>query len=173
MLDLEGKKFGRLTAVRQAHKNKQSKYYWLFQCDCGRQTTVIPYDVTSGKTQSCGCYHVERASEANLKHGYSHVKGNSVYKIWIGMHDRCNRVTNKSYRYYGALGITYCSRWNSFENFLSDMGPRPSEEHTLERINPYGNYEPSNCKWATRSEQNNNNRRCYDQKQRASVLENL
>lgn len=171
-LNLTNQRFGRLVALEKLNKNNQGKYFWLFQCDCGKQTKVIPYDVTSGKTQSCGCYHIQCASEANFKHGYAN-KNDSTYKIWIGMHDRCNRVTHQDYKYYGGLGITYCIQWNEFENFLVDMGPRPSSNHTLDRINPFGNYEPDNCRWATQIEQVNNTRRQYEAKHRSELLETI
>ena len=98
------------------------------------------------------------------KHGETH--RTPEYKSWITMRQRCLNPNKDCYHYYGGRGITVCHRWrNSFENFLEDMDPRPSPELTLERNNNDGNYEPDNCKWATRKEQSQN-RRIMIKKQR-------
>ena len=89
-------------------------------------------------------------------HGWS---GTPEHKAWLNMRNRCRNQKNKMYARYGGRGIQVCSRWNSFECFIEDMGARPSPGHTVERINNDGNYEPSNVKWATRFEQNNNTSR--------------
>jgi len=81
-----------------------------------------------------------------------------MYNSWLGMRNRCSNPKNRLYKYYGGRGIVVCERWNSFDNFLADMGVRP-DGLTLERINNDGNYEPNNCKWATMAEQNRNRRR--------------
>jgi hypothetical protein len=82
-----------------------------------------------------------------------------AYNIWKKMHDRCNNQRAGNWRWYGGRGITVCSRWKSFAAFLQDMGPRPSREHSIDRIDNYRGYEPGNCRWATR-EQQHANRRC-------------
>jgi hypothetical protein len=94
-------------------------------------------------------YTGERAS--TFKHGWS---STITYKTWSSMHGRCTDPHNASYRLYGAKGITVCERWVRFEDFLADMGERPSRDYQIDRINPAGNYEPSNCRWPTRAEQN-------------------
>lgn len=95
------------------------------------------------------------ALKVTLKHGMCRT---AEYRAWSGMRDRCNRKGNAAWRYYGGRGITVCERWQSFENFLQDMGLRPSRQHSIDRINTDGNYEPGNCRWATKKEQSNNSR---------------
>lgn len=90
---------------------------------------------------------------ANRRHGASHT---TEYSVWLGMRKRCHYSKHPHYARYGGRGIKVCARWSVFENFFSDMGPRPSTSHTLDRINNDGNYEPSNCRWATAIEQRNN-----------------
>lgn len=94
-------------------------------------------------------YTGERAS--NYKHGWSNT---ITWKSWQSMHERCEDARNASFYLYGAMGITVCERWFDFENFLEDMGERPSKDHSIDRIDPKGHYEPSNCRWLTRAEQN-------------------
>jgi hypothetical protein len=91
------------------------------------------------------------AKASSYKHGWSHTP---TYKSWTSMHERCRDPRNASFRYYGGRGITVCERWQDFENFLADMGERPSLDHSIDRRDPAGNYEPGNCRWLTRAEQN-------------------
>src|SRR5258708_6328911 len=95
------------------------------------------------------CYE---ANPYNRTHGQSHAP---EYKVWKTIRDRCNNPKSKKYPYYGGRGIKLCERWNDYENFIADMGPRASGM-TIERVNNDGDYEPSNCKWATQAEQNRN-----------------
>lgn len=97
-----------------------------------------------------------------MTHGMSN---KSEYNIWCNIKTRCYNKKTKRYKDYGAIGIKVCEEWlNDFPKFLSDMGDRPSNKHSIERINPYGNYEPSNCKWATQTEQARNIRTRSDNK---------
>ena len=136
---------------------------WLFRCDCGKECKSSGSKVRSGHTKSCGCLAIERIRALGLSRrgfGTTHGRsGTSEYRTWCIMKQRCLNPKNKKYSYYGARGIRVCKRWlHSFENFLADMGPRPSKSFWLERINNDGNYAPRNCKWATVSEQMKNRR---------------
>ena len=110
----------------------------------------------SGDTKSCGC--LRRAVTASLKmtHGISHKSG--TYDIWVLMRQRCNNPKATGYAHYGGRGVTVCRRWDKYTNFLMDMGERP-DGLTLDRIDPHGNYEPTNCRWATWTTQNRNKRK--------------
>lgn len=146
--DRTGQKFGRLT-VTQTQPG-----VCLCTCDCGAQLSVRTNNLTSGNTQSCGCFHSDRSSEAHTTHGKT---DSQEYRIWLGIMSRCYNKNRTSYQLYGALGIIVADRWHDFANFLADMGPRPSSKHTVDRFpNGDGNYEPGNCRWATMKEQGNN-----------------
>lgn len=121
-------------------------------------------NLRSGGTVSCGCYHKDDLSERTRRHGaLAHWCGQAPaeYRIWQAMRQRCNDPSHHNFRHYGGRGIAVCSRWDSFEAFLADMGPRPSPKHSIDRIDVRGAYEPSNCRWAdakTQARNKNNNR---------------
>lgn len=152
-MDRTGIKYGMLTAEKRVESTRHGQARWVCRCDCGRRVTVIGVNLTSGMTQSCGCLRARRSREVNATHGMSK---KTEYTIWLNMRRRCTDPNVKGYKYYGGRGITVCERWNTFENFLADMGRRPSWELTLDRINVNGNYEPGNCRWATWKQQANN-----------------
>jgi len=159
--NLQGMKFGRLLVVSEYGRNNRKNVIWNCLCDCGKMSTVISNHLTKGNIKSCGCLSAEKAKSRMTTHGKSKTP---EYEIWCGMIKRCLNENNKSYVNYGGRGISVCERWGHFENFLADMGPRPSQYHSLERKEVDGNYNPENCKWATRTEQARNTRKRKDGK---------
>ena len=146
--DLTGQRFGRLLALSPIRQpGKRTKF--LCQCDCGEQSIVMSTNLKRGVTKSCGCLQKERAAAAKTKHGHTRrSKGStSTYNSWLGMKARCNNPGSPSYEDYGDKGIGYCKSWESFENFLEDMGERPDGK-TLHRLNNDHGYDKANCVWA-------------------------
>lgn len=154
MIDITDQKFNRLTAIKYSHR-KQWHYYWVFRCECGTEKPIRVDQVKSGTTKSCGCLNKELYKTRNVTHGMSKT---NIYRAWVGMVDRCSNIKNSKYGDYGGRGITVCDRWLTFVNFFQDMGGRPFQNAEIDRINNNGNYEPNNCKWSTRTEQNRNKR---------------
>ena len=131
------------------------------KCDCGNIWEGTIYNIIYGSTKSCGCYNKIWLKENKTKHSH-HIdnKPTSEYRTWSSMKQRCNNPKNKNWEYYGGRGIKVCDRWiNSFENFIKDMGLKPAIGYSIDRIDVDGNYEPTNCKWSTQSEQNYNRRK--------------
>lgn len=160
-IDLTKKVFGRLTVVRCAGTNKRGHLLWECICNCGEHTTVLGASLRNGQTKSCGC--LSKEGFTNLTHGHT-IGGHFTpeYQSWKGMRERCTNPKSSGYPNYGGRGIKICKRWaHSFENFFKDMGPRPKGK-TLDRKNNDKGYKPSNCRWATRSEQNKNQRRLLE-----------
>ena len=156
--DLTGKKFGKLKVIEYYGNNKYGKALWLCQCDCGKTKIIVGNSLLSKLTSSCGCFNKEMARNRKIKHNLSQGK---LYKVWQGMKTRCYNKNFIYFKNYGGRGINICNEWkndfSSFYNWAINNGYK--ENLTIDRINNDGNYEPSNCRWITRAEQNRNQRK--------------
>ena len=144
-----GKTFGRLTPIEKFPRYKGRKTYYKCNCVCGNEKIVSRDNLISGKVKSCGCLRKENTSNMFSKHKHSSEK---LYLVWKSMRKRCLNPNDKSYKHYGAKGVCVCKEWETYEPFREwayDNGYTESETYnhkTIDRINPYGNYEPSNCR---------------------------
>ena len=164
-IDLTGQKFGRLSVTRFVGTDHRGEAMWECVCECGTTKKVLGGHLRKGNVKSCGCLARELST---IRATNMHTKGNTrhngsktrLYTTWENMKTRCFNKNNKAYKWYGALGVTVCTEWLKFENFqqwAENSGYR--EDLTIERINPFGNYEPSNCTWIPKNEQRKNQRR--------------
>lgn len=152
-----GSKFGRLTAIAL-----DKPPYWRFKCSCGKTVRINLYSVVHRQQVSCGCYKNHLSTRRIIKFSITHGKSKlKIYQVWASMMARCYSRNSKTYKNYGARGITVCKRWKKFVNFLTDMGYRPSTQHSLGRISNEKGYYLKNCRWETRKQQGQNKRNCH------------
>lgn len=157
MHDLKGQRFGCLVALENVGSSKSKRRLWLCKCDCGNEKIVPSDSLINKNTKSCGCLNQKNPYLFKPKHGFC---GTRLYRIWKGIKSRCKNKTSTDYKWYGAKGVKVCEDWESFENFKDwALKNGYDEKLTIDRIDPYGDYTPINCRWATVSEQNRNKRK--------------
>lgn len=149
-------KYGKLEYLEEAGVNKHQKKMWKLRCDCGNECITIASSVRTGRTKSCGCLKLVGRRKTH-GHRMREGKQTQAYTAWVNMKRRCKAANGHHYKYYASRGIKYCDSWEEFGSFLKDMG-EPTKGFSLDRIDNSGNYEKSNCRWATKEEQSLNTR---------------
>lgn len=163
LIDITGNRYGRWVVLGRSRSVSGQSARFKCVCDCGQTRDVSSSKLRSGASTSCGCYAREVRAAKVTTHGLSKMP---EYKVWAGMKRRCQTPGCSGYKKYGERGIKVCARWSDgegeksgFECFIADMGRRPTPLHSIDRIDPYGDYEPLNCRWATREVQSKNQKK--------------
>jgi hypothetical protein len=160
--NLIGKTFGRLKVLRRDRSRKTHHgAHWVCVCECGNKITARGDSLVSRNTRSCGCLAHDLTVQRNARHGAAHrLRVTAEYRTWQKMLGRCYNKNNKDYPNYGGRGIAVCKSWQTdFAAFLRSVGPRPSPAHSLDRFpDNHGDYRPGNVRWATKKQQNRNQR---------------
>jgi hypothetical protein len=175
-IDLRGQRFGQLVVCERLENTKAGRPRWSCRCDCGGTVAVVGINLKTGNTKSCGCTKCTRIAAARTRHGASHRgRVTTEYTTWNRIIGRCTNPSNPKFPIYGGRGIRVCDRWatgedglSGFECFLADMGRRPPDKSSIDRIDNNGNYEPGNCRWSDPLQQSRN-RRPYTTRRKAEA----
>lgn len=170
LIDLSNKRFGNLVVIKRVGTDQNKRPLWLCKCDCGKEKNINGSSLRNGDTVSCGCYGRKQRIKGKTKHNKTNTR---LFNVWQNMKRRCYTKSNKSYKYYGALGVTICDEWlkdfESFRTWAYNNGydeNAPKGQCTIDRINPFGNYEPNNCRWVPMAVQSKNTRRSKNARER-------